>query len=96
MIAALQPLRPQEIRDLVRTAGQRGERQFGFAVTAGIDDPQRRAVLGFRMARQFRIEPVQRPVERRRIGPAEILHRSIVVGAMLEQKGARLLECRHV
>ncbi len=42
MIAALQPLRAQEIRDLVGAARQRRERQLGLAVAAGIDDPQRR------------------------------------------------------
>ena len=95
MIAALQPLRAQEIGDLVGTARQRGKREFCFLVAAGIDDPQRGAVPAVGIARQFRVEPVQRPVERHRIGPAKTLYCRIVIGAVLQQKGARFLECRH-
>src|SRR6266481_6142716 len=96
MIAALQPLRAQEVGELVGPARQRGEGKFCFLVAAGIDDPQRRAVLARGIARQFRVEPVQCPVERHRVRPAESLHRRIVVGAVLEQKRTRILECCHV
>ena len=95
MIAALQPLRTQEVGDLVGTPRQRGKGEFRLPVAAGIDDPQRRAILALGVAREFRVEPIQRPVERNRIGPAESLYRSIVIRAVLEQKGARFLECRH-
>ena len=47
MVAALQALRAQEVCDLVGTARQRGERELCLAVAAGIDDPQRGAVLAF-------------------------------------------------
>ena len=96
MIAALQALRAQEIRDLVGTARQRLEREFCLAVAAGIDDPQRRAAFAVGVARQLRIEPVQRPVEGDRIGPAEIRHRLVVVGAVFQQERAGFLEGRHV
>ena len=45
MIAALQPLRAQEVGDLVGAPRQRGEGELCLAVAAGVDDPQRRAVL---------------------------------------------------
>ena len=70
MIAALEPLRPQEVRDLIGAARQRGERKLRLAVAAGIDNPQRGAILAVPVARQLGIEPVQRPVERFGIGPA--------------------------
>src|SRR5215813_14837557 len=95
MIAALQALCAQEIGYLIGAPGKRGKREFCLAVAAGIYDPQRRAVAAFGIARQLRIEPVQRPVERHWIGPAETLHRRIVVGPMPQQKGARFLETRH-
>ena len=82
MVATLQPLCTQEVRNLVGTARQRGKGELGFLVAAGIDDPQRRAILARGIARQFGVEPVQRPVERRWIGPAESLYRRIVIGAM--------------
>ena len=94
MIAALQPLRAQEVRHLIGTGRQRREGKFCFLV-AGIDDPERGAVPAVGIAGQFRIEPVQRPVERNRIGPAKSLHGRIVIGAVLEQKGACFLEGRH-
>jgi hypothetical protein len=48
MVATLQALSAQEIRDLVRSAGQRLERQLGLVIVAGIDDPQRSPFLGQR------------------------------------------------
>ncbi len=96
MVAALEPLRAQKVSDLVGTARQRREREFCLAVAAGSDDPQRRAILAFGIARQLRVEPVQRPVEWHRIRPAESLDCRIVVGAMLEQERACVLERGHV
>jgi hypothetical protein len=96
MIAALEPLRAQEVCDLIGTARQRPERQLCFAIAAGIDDPQRRPVLAFGIARQFRIDPIQRPIKRHRIRPAESLHCRIVVGAMLQQECAGFLKCGHI
>src|SRR6266480_3838404 len=96
MIAALQPLRAQEIRDLIGTARQRLERELCFPVVAGIDDPQRRTILALWIARQFRIEPVQRPVERHWVRPLKSLDRRIVVDAMLEQESSRFLESGHI
>src|SRR5450432_182336 len=96
MIAAPETLRAQKIRHLIGTAGQCLERELGVAVAAGIDDPQRRAILAGWIARKLRVEPVQRPVERRRIRPAESFYGSIVVGAMPKQEGAGFLEGRHV
>ena len=95
VVATLQPLRAQKIRDLVGASRQRRKGEFRFAVLTGIDDPERGAVAAFGITRQFGIEPVQRPVERHRIGPTEALHRRIVVGAMLQKKRAGILECRH-
>src|SRR5882757_2376838 len=95
MIAALETLRAQKIGDLIGAARQRLKRKFCFAMAARIDDPQRGAILAFGIARELRVEPVQRPVERHGIGPAKSFHRGIVVGAMLEQKSAGFLERGH-
>ncbi len=95
VIATPQALRTQKIRDLVGAARQRREGEFCLPVAAGIDDPQRRAVTARGIICKPSVEPVERPVERRWIWPAETLHRRIVIGAMLEQKGARVLERRH-
>jgi hypothetical protein len=95
MVAAFQALRMQEIRNLVGTARQRGERQLCLAVAAGINDPQRRAVAALRVLRELRIEPVQRPVEGYRIGPTESLYGGLVIRAMLKQKRARFLKGGH-
>ena len=94
MIAALHALRAQEVRHLVRT-GREGRKGKFCLLVAGIDDPERSAIPAVRIAGKFRIEPVQRPVERNRIGPAKPLYGRIVIGAMLEQKGACFLEGRH-
>jgi hypothetical protein len=95
MIAALEPLRAQEVSDLIGTARQRRERNFYLAVASGIHDPQRGPILALRITRQFRVEPIQCPVERHRIRPAESFDRRVVIGAMLEQKSARVLKCGH-
>ncbi len=96
VIAPLEPLRPQEVRDLIGAARQRRERKLGLAVAAGIDNPERRAIPAVRVARQFRIEPVQRPVERFGIGPAEIRDSLVVIRPMPEQERAGFLKGCHV
>src|SRR5579863_9478810 len=96
MIAALQTLRAQKIRDLVGAPRQHRKRQFGFLVTAGIDNPERRTIPALRIARQFRIEPVQRPVERNSVRPAEIGNGLVVIAPVLQEKGAGFLKGCHV
>src|SRR5689334_4369696 len=95
MIAALQVLRAQEIGDLVGAARQRREGQFCLAVRTGIDDPERGAVPALGLLRKLRVEPIERPVERSGVGPAEAFDGRVVIGAMLEQKGARFLKGGH-
>jgi hypothetical protein len=94
MLAAPQPLRAQEVCHLIGTGRERCEGKFCFLVT-GIDDPERGAVPAVGIAGQFRVEPVERPVEWNRIWPAKTLHGRIVVGAVLKQKGACFLKTRH-
>src|SRR6266545_73359 len=95
MIAALEPLRAQKACDLVGAGGQGREGELCLLV-AGIDDPERRAVPAVSVAGEFPVEPVERPVERNGVWPAKPLHGRIVIGAVFEQKGARVLEGRHV
>src|SRR5580704_2348020 len=95
MVAALEPLRAQEIRDLVGAGRQRRKRKSCLLVAAGIDDPQRGAIAAHRIMRELRVEPVQRPVERHRLRPAETLYRGIVVGTIFQKKSARFLESGH-
>jgi hypothetical protein len=95
MIAALQALRAQKIGDLVGAARQRRKRKLGLAVMAGIDDPERGAVATLGIARELGIEPVERPVEGNRIGPAEAFDRNVLIRAVSKQKGTRFLEGRH-
>src|ERR1700733_5420537 len=96
MVAGLQPLRPQKIRYLVGAWRQRGKRQPGLAVAAGIDDPERRTIPALRIAGQFGIEPVQRPVERSYVGPAKPGDGLVVVRSVFQKKRARFLKGRHV
>ena len=51
MVAALQALRAQEVRDLVGASRQLGEGEFCLVAAAVIDDPQRRTVLAVGDAR---------------------------------------------
>ena len=95
VVAALQPLRAQEVCHLAGAARQRREGEFCFPVAAGVDDPQRRTVLAIGILREAGVEPVQRPVERHRIGPAEFPDSGGVVRAVFQQKGARFLKGRH-
>jgi hypothetical protein len=44
---------------------------------------------------EFGIEPVERPVEVDRIGPAKAGNGGVVVGAVFEEEGAGLLERGH-
>ena len=46
-------------------------------------------------AMKLGVEPVERPVEGNRIGPAESPNRSLIVRSVLEQKRSRVLKCRH-
>jgi hypothetical protein len=61
----------------------------------GIDNPERRAIPGFGVASKLGIKPVERPVERNGIRPAEISDSLVVFGAVAEQEGARFLKCGH-
>src|SRR3954471_3088521 len=96
MIAALEPLRTQEVRDLVGAAGQRSKGQFGMPIAAGIDNPQRRAVPAVGVSSKLGIEPVQRPVERYRIGPAKARDGLVVIRPVFQQECAGFLKCRHI
>ncbi|MHC2619990.1 hypothetical protein ACVIW2_002022 [Bradyrhizobium huanghuaihaiense] len=94
MIAAPQALRAEEVRDLVGAARQRRKGQFCLFVLRSIDDPERGTVLCFGILREL-IEPVERPVEGGRIGPAEAFDRCLVVRAVSQKKRARFLKCGH-
>jgi len=95
MVAALQTLRAQKICDLIGALRQRRKGQPGLAAITGIDDPERRAVLAFGLARKSRVEPVERPVERDGVGPTKLGEGLLVVRPVLQQKCARLLEGGH-
>src|SRR5262249_39190727 len=82
--------------DLVGASRQRRKGKPGLAIVAGIDDPERGAVTALGITRELRIEPVECPVERHGVGPAEAIDRSVIVRAVFEQKGTRFLKTGHL
>ena len=81
-VATLHPQAAQPVGDPVRPVRKFRERDPRRAVA---DDFQRRLV-GAAAARQFGVEPVERPIEIRRIGPAKVTISGRVIGAIRDQK----------
>src|SRR5882757_1254614 len=95
MVAAPQSLLAQIVGDLVRARGQLGEGKLGLLARRHVDDPERAAVPAVGGARQLRIEPFERPVERHRLRPLKPGHGLVVVGPVGQQELAGLLKRRH-
>ena len=88
-VAAHDADQAQPVRDPRRALGHLRERIRIARAGRRIDDPQR----GLVVAARHRVEVVERPVECVEHRPLELAVRGLVVGAMAQQKVARVQEC---